>query len=151
MYADNCSVFKVSGVLPIAIVALVATIVASIATATCYTSRCISVCTPCTYRRCTTPWYEIGDYDGVVHAIGMLFAGSLNRFASGSGSVPDPGTTYDMITKQTAFAATAALSDLARGGPQVQSWPAESYAARCSDSCHVTYSDIARTTIFLSA
>lgn len=61
-----------------------------------------------------------GDYDGVVHAIGMLFASSLNRFASGSGSVPDPGTTYDKITRQTAFAATAALDELARGGPQVR-------------------------------
>lgn len=60
-----------------------------------------------------------GDYDGVVHAVGMLFAGSLNRFASGSGSVPDPGTTYDKITRQTAFAATAALGRLAQGGAQV--------------------------------
>ncbi|CAN0397837.1 unnamed protein product, partial [Ectocarpus sp. 13 AM-2016] len=59
-----------------------------------------------------------GDYDGVVHAVGMLFAGSLNRFASGSGSVPDPGTTYDKITRQTAFAATAALDALAQGGAQ---------------------------------
>ncbi|CAB1115868.1 unnamed protein product [Ectocarpus sp. CCAP 1310/34] len=58
------------------------------------------------------------DYDGVVHAVGMLFAGSLNRFASGSGSVPDPGTTYDKITRQTAFAATAALDALAQGGSQ---------------------------------
>lgn len=60
-----------------------------------------------------------GDFDGVVHAVGMLFAGSLNRYASGSGSVPNPGTTYDKITRQTAFAATAALEDLARGGEQV--------------------------------
>lgn len=61
-----------------------------------------------------------GEYDGVVHAVGMLFAGSLNKFASGSGSVPDPGTTYDKITRQTAFAATAALEDLAKskGGAQ---------------------------------
>lgn len=62
---------------------------------------------------------DLGDYDGVVHAVGMLFAGSLNRFASGSGSVPNPGTTYDMITRQTAFAATAALNGLAQGGAQV--------------------------------
>eukprot|EP00903_Cladosiphon_okamuranus_P016349 g15077.t1 len=59
-----------------------------------------------------------GNFDGVVHAVGMLFAGSLNRYASGSGSVPNPGTTYDKITRQTAFAATAALEDLARGGEQ---------------------------------
>ncbi|CAM9801463.1 unnamed protein product [Laminaria digitata] len=48
----------------------------------------------------------------------MLFAGKINRFASGSGSIPDPGTTYDKITRQTAFAATAALDDLAKGGAQ---------------------------------
>lgn len=67
--------------------------------------------------------YAKGDFDGVVHAVGMLFAGSLNRYASGSGSVPDPGTTYDSITRQTAFAATAALADLAEGGPQVRYSP----------------------------
>lgn len=65
-------------------------------------------------------WCDIkGNYDGVVHAVGMLFAGSMNRFASGSGSIPDPGTTYDKITRQTAFAATAALDELAKDGPQV--------------------------------
>lgn len=53
-----------------------------------------------------------GQYDGVVHAIGMLFAGSINRFASGSGSIPDPGTTYDKITRQTVFSATAAFRKL---------------------------------------
>lgn len=67
----------------------------------------------------TAPHHTTGDFDGVVHAVGMLFAGSLNRFASGSGSVPDPGTTYDKITRQTAFAATAALDDLASGGAEV--------------------------------
>ena len=61
-----------------------------------------------------------GNFDGVVHAIGMLFAGKINRFASGSGSIPDPGTTYDKITRQTAFAATAALDALAKGGAEVR-------------------------------
>ena len=35
------------------------------------------------------------NFSGVVHAVGMLLANDLNRFASGSGSVPRPGTTYD--------------------------------------------------------
>lgn len=38
-----------------------------------------------------------GGFDGVVHAVGMLLANDLNRFASGSGSVPKPGTTYDQV------------------------------------------------------
>ncbi|CAM9667109.1 unnamed protein product, partial [Choristocarpus tenellus] len=49
-----------------------------------------------------------GPYVGVVHAVGMLFAGKLNRFASGSGSIPNPGCDYDQITRQTAFAAATA-------------------------------------------
>lgn len=61
-----------------------------------------------------------GEYDGVVHAVGMLFAGSANRFASGSGSIPTPGTTYDKITRETMFAATAALRKLAQGGKEVR-------------------------------
>lgn len=86
------------------------------------------------FCRLTTPSFFLsfflsGEYDGVVHAVGMLFAGRLNRFASGSGSVPDPGTTYDKITRQTAFAATAALEDLAKdkGGAQVKTGPCAFY------------------------
>jgi nucleoside-diphosphate-sugar epimerase len=44
-----------------------------------------------------------GGFTGVVHAIGMLFEGDLNKFASGSGSIPSAGATYDDITRQTAF------------------------------------------------
>ena len=44
-----------------------------------------------------------GDFTGVVHAIGMLFEGDLNKFASGSGSIPSEGSTYDDITRKTAF------------------------------------------------
>jgi hypothetical protein len=45
---------------------------------------------------------------GVVHCIGLLFddasgIGNFNRFVSGSGSVPDPDSTYDTIIRQTAF------------------------------------------------
>jgi len=44
-----------------------------------------------------------GGYTGIVHAIGMLFEGDLNKFASGSGSIPAAGATYDDITRKTAF------------------------------------------------
>jgi hypothetical protein len=48
------------------------------------------------------------NFDGVVHAIGMLLDNKLNRFASGSGSVPDEGATYDRVTRATVFAAADA-------------------------------------------
>ena len=52
-----------------------------------------------------------GGFTGIVHAIGMLFEGDLNKFASGSGSIPSEGSTYDDITRQTAFnAIDAAVS-----------------------------------------
>lgn len=47
----------------------------------------------------------------VVHAIGMLLESDLNRFASGSGSVPAAGSTFDEITRQTALNAAAAAAD----------------------------------------
>ena len=53
-----------------------------------------------------------GDFTGVVHAIGMLFEGELNKFASGSGSIPSAGSTYDDITRQTAFNAMDAAVSL---------------------------------------
>jgi len=54
-----------------------------------------------------------GEYKAVVHCIGLLFdgesgIGNLNRFVSGSGSVPDESSTYDDITKKTAFNAIEA-------------------------------------------
>ncbi|CAM9482426.1 unnamed protein product [Chrysoparadoxa australica] len=55
-----------------------------------------------------------GNFDGVVHAVGMLFQGKANKLVSGSGSVPTPGTTYDALTRQTAVAASDALA--ATGG-----------------------------------
>jgi nucleoside-diphosphate-sugar epimerase len=57
-----------------------------------------------------------GGYNGVVHCIGLLLdeesgLGNLNRYASGSGSVPDADSTYDTITRVTAFNAIEAVSD----------------------------------------
>ena len=54
-----------------------------------------------------------GDYKAVVHCIGLLFdgesgIGNLNKFVSGSGSVPEQASTYDDITRKTAFNAIEA-------------------------------------------
>ena len=57
-----------------------------------------------------------GGFTGVVHAIGMLFESDINRFASGSGSIPTAGSTYDLITRQTAINAIGALSKTAGEG-----------------------------------
>lgn len=59
-----------------------------------------------------------GDYVGLVHCVGLLLddesgLGQYNRFASGSGSLPDSGATYDAITRLTAFNAIEAASDCA--------------------------------------
>jgi len=51
-----------------------------------------------------------GGFTGMVHAVGILFETDMNKFASGSGSIPAPGTTYDLITRQTAQAAAGALA-----------------------------------------
>mmetsp|Transcript_116162 Transcript_116162/g.276071 ORF Transcript_116162/g.276071 Transcript_116162/m.276071 type:complete len:328 (-) Transcript_116162:52-1035(-) len=50
----------------------------------------------------------VGEADAVVHAIGLLFdvnsgLTNLNLVVSGSGSTPDDTSTYDKITRQTAF------------------------------------------------
>lgn len=49
-----------------------------------------------------------GDYVGIIHCIGLLFddesgLGTYNRLVSGSGSVPDANSTYDTITRLSAF------------------------------------------------
>lgn len=59
-----------------------------------------------------------GGYVGVIHAVGLLFddksgLGSWNKFVSGSGSLPDPDSTYDTITRLTAFNAIDAAIDYA--------------------------------------
>ena len=56
---------------------------------------------------------EEGGYIAVYHCIGLLFDqqsgfSNLNRFASGSGSIPDASATYDDITRVTAFNAIEA-------------------------------------------
>ena len=62
---------------------------------------------------------EHDDYVGVVHAIGLLFddfsgLGNYNQFVSGSGSVPDELSTYDAITRQSAFYAIDAAMEYAQ-------------------------------------
>lgn len=62
---------------------------------------------------------EEGGYTAVIHCIGVLFdsesgIGNLNRFVSGSGSVPDKSSTYDDITKMTAFNAISAAEAYAQ-------------------------------------
>jgi len=47
----------------------------------------------------------------------MLFEGDINKWASGSRSVPRQGATYDEITRQTAFNAAAAAAAAAKDGP----------------------------------
>lgn len=51
---------------------------------------------------------EYGPFGGCFHAIGLLFdsdsgLSSLNKFASGSGSIPGSTSNYDRITRQTSF------------------------------------------------
>lgn len=60
-----------------------------------------------------------GEYKAVVHCIGLLFdgesgIGDLNKFVSGSGSVPDDASTYDDITRLTAFNAIEATEAYAK-------------------------------------
>jgi nucleoside-diphosphate-sugar epimerase len=57
-----------------------------------------------------------GGYVGVIHCVGLLFddasgLGSYNRFVSGSGSLPDADSTYETITRVTAFNAIEAAED----------------------------------------
>jgi nucleoside-diphosphate-sugar epimerase len=62
---------------------------------------------------------EEGGYVGVIHCIGLLLdgesgLGQYNRFASGSGSVPDADATYDAITRVTAHNAIGAVTEYCR-------------------------------------
>eukprot|EP00555_Chaetoceros_dichaeta_P004722 CAMPEP_0198254166 /NCGR_PEP_ID=MMETSP1447-20131203/4528_1 /TAXON_ID=420782 /ORGANISM="Chaetoceros dichaeta, Strain CCMP1751" /LENGTH=358 /DNA_ID=CAMNT_0043940129 /DNA_START=142 /DNA_END=1218 /DNA_ORIENTATION=- len=57
-------------------------------------------------------------YIAIVHAIGLLFdgdsgIGNFNRFVSGSGSIPEDNSTYDDITRVTAFNAIDAAEEYA--------------------------------------
>jgi nucleoside-diphosphate-sugar epimerase len=60
-----------------------------------------------------------GGYTGLIHCIGLLFdepsgLGSYNRLVSGSGSLPDAESTYDTITRLTAFHAMDAAMEYAQ-------------------------------------
>ena len=60
-----------------------------------------------------------GGYSGIVHCIGLLFddasgLGRFNVFVSGSGSIPDENSTYDTITRVTAFNAIDAAVEYAQ-------------------------------------
>jgi hypothetical protein len=51
---------------------------------------------------------EQGPFDAYIHSIGLLLdaesgLGNLNKFASGSNSIPSAKSTYDEITKKTAY------------------------------------------------
>lgn len=59
------------------------------------------------------------DYKAVIHCIGLLFdgdsgIGNLNRFVSGSGSVPDDDSSYDDITRLTSFNAIQAAEEFSK-------------------------------------
>jgi len=66
-----------------------------------------------------------GGYVGVIHCIGLLFddesgLGDYNRFASGSGSIPDSESSYDAITRQTAFNAIDATMEYVKSQPTIE-------------------------------
>jgi hypothetical protein len=59
---------------------------------------------------------------GIIHCVGLLLddesgLGQYNRFASGSGSLPDSGSTYDAITRLTAFNAIEAALEYTVANP----------------------------------
>jgi len=58
--------------------------------------------------------HVLKDSDAAVHAIGLLFdvesgLSNLNKIVSGSGSIPDESSTYDAITRSTAFNVISAI------------------------------------------
>ena len=62
---------------------------------------------------------EHGPFDAAVHCIGLLLdseskLSGLNKIASGSGSTPDEGSTYDRVTRVTAFNLIEMLSQQSR-------------------------------------
>mmetsp|Transcript_12441 Transcript_12441/g.38356 ORF Transcript_12441/g.38356 Transcript_12441/m.38356 type:complete len:282 (-) Transcript_12441:23-868(-) len=61
----------------------------------------------------------VGDADAVVHAVGLLFDVDsgltfASKIVSGSDSVPGDDSTYDRVTRQTAFAAIDATAGRVR-------------------------------------
>ena len=52
-------------------------------------------------------------WDTIIHCCGLLFESEVNKFVSGSGSIPTPGvSTYDRVTRQTAFNAINVLESM---------------------------------------
>jgi len=73
---------------------------------------------------------EMPHIAGIVHCIGLLFdsdsgLGDWNKFVSGSGSVPDEQSTYETITRQTAFHAVDAAASVGKNLPFVFTSAAE--------------------------
>ncbi|CAB9499825.1 NAD dependent epimerase dehydratase family protein [Seminavis robusta] len=69
-----------------------------------------------------------GSYTGIIHCVGLLLdeesgLGQYNRFASGSGSLPDSGSTYDTITRLTAFNAMDAAIEYAKENNNNEPFP----------------------------
>eukprot|EP00562_Extubocellulus_spinifer_P004793 CAMPEP_0178525378 /NCGR_PEP_ID=MMETSP0696-20121128/30145_1 /TAXON_ID=265572 /ORGANISM="Extubocellulus spinifer, Strain CCMP396" /LENGTH=299 /DNA_ID=CAMNT_0020156777 /DNA_START=126 /DNA_END=1025 /DNA_ORIENTATION=- len=65
-----------------------------------------------------------GGYTGIIHCVGLLFDGTsgltqFNRLASGSGSQPGEGDTYDEVTRITAFNAIDAAEAYVRANPKL--------------------------------
>lgn len=63
---------------------------------------------------------EYGPFDGIFHAIGLLLdqdsgLSSLNKFASGSGSVPGVTSNYDRVTRVTSFNLMDAIVEQQKG------------------------------------
>lgn len=66
----------------------------------------------CTREDTIAAVLQEGGFVGCIHAVGMLLASDINALASGSGSKPTPGATYDDVTRITAFNAANAAADL---------------------------------------
>jgi len=69
-----------------------------------------------------------GGYTGIIHCVGLLFDGTsgltqFNRLASGSGSQPGEGDTYDEVTRITAFNAIDAAEAYVRANPKLKPLP----------------------------
>mmetsp|Transcript_33052 Transcript_33052/g.52968 ORF Transcript_33052/g.52968 Transcript_33052/m.52968 type:complete len:229 (-) Transcript_33052:69-755(-) len=62
-----------------------------------------------------------GGYVGCIHAVGMLLTSDLNALASGSGSMPNAGATYDDVTRVTASTAADATAECVFELPESES------------------------------
>ena len=76
----------------------------------------------CDFKTIEDTVSKFGPFDSIIHCVGLLLdnesgLSGLNRFASGSGSVPGSDASYDKVTRQTAFN----LLDALLSQPRVQS------------------------------